>query len=92
MRSNKRHSFKEVMEMSKITIWLTTGILLSYFAFTSGLVYKLMENDVTSSFVVPYSAALSGEQTGLLGVYTEDDIRCAEWLAYDQQPAVRALV
>jgi hypothetical protein len=69
--------------MSKTAIWVTTGILLAYFIFTSGLVYEATGSEVTDKFIVPYSAALSGERTGLFGVYSEDDIKCAEWLAYE---------
>lgn len=69
--------------MSKRAIWLTTAILLFYFVpFTSGLVYEVTGSNATDKFIVPYSAALSGERTGLIGVYTQDDIKCAEWLAY----------
>ncbi len=75
-------------KMSKIAIWSTTGILLAYFVFTSGLVYEATGSEVTDKLIVPYSAALSGERTGLFGVYIEDDIRCAEWLAYESDPNI----
>jgi hypothetical protein len=29
---------------------------------------------------IPYSIALSGERTGLFGVYTKGDVECAKWL------------
>jgi hypothetical protein len=74
--------------MSKIAIWITTAILLAYFVFTSGLVYETTGSEVTDRLIVPYSAALSGERTGLFGVYTEDDIRCAEWLAYESDTSI----
>ncbi len=67
-------------KMAKSTIWLTVGILLAYFAFTSGVVYEVMGSNITDRLVVPYSASLSGERTGLIGVFSKDDIECAEWL------------
>ena len=74
--------------MSKTAIWLTAGILLAYFIFTSGLVYEATGSDVTDKFIVPYSASLSGERAGLFGVYTKGDIKCAEWLAYESDPTI----
>jgi len=74
--------------MSKIAIWLTTGILLFTFIFYSGLVYEVTGKDVTDKLIVPYSASLSGERTGLFGIYTEDDVRCAEWLAYESDQSI----
>jgi uncharacterized membrane protein len=66
--------------MTKLSIWLTTSILLLYFVFTSGLVYEITASNTTDKFIVPYSAALSGEHTGLIGIFTKDDVKCAEWL------------
>jgi uncharacterized membrane protein len=60
---------------------LAAGLLLVYFVFTSGMVYEFRGDNITDKLIVPYSIALSGERTGLIGVYTEDDIRCAEWIA-----------
>jgi uncharacterized membrane protein len=67
--------------MNKLAIWLSTGVLLFYFAFTSGVVYEATRSNVMDKLVVPFSLALSGERTGLVGIYTDDDIRCVEWLA-----------
>ena len=74
--------------MTKIGVWVAVGILLSYFVFTSGLVYEVSGSNVTDKFIVPYSASLSGERTGLMSVYTKDDIKCAEWLAYKSDQSV----
>ena len=63
--------------------WIITGILLSYYLFTSGLIFKLNTVQGISSVETPYSFALSAEDTGIVGVYTEDDIRCAKWLIND---------
>jgi hypothetical protein len=48
--------------------------------FTSGLVYEVMGSTVTDKMIVPYSIALSGERTGLAGIFTADDQKCAEWI------------
>jgi len=66
--------------MSKRTIWITTSILLIYFIFTSGSAYEAMGSNITNRLVAPYSFALSGERTGLVGIFTKDDVKCAEWL------------
>jgi len=60
--------------------WIITSILLAYYLFTSGLVFKLNTVHGISSVETSYSFALSSEDTGIVGVYTEDDIRCAKWL------------
>jgi len=65
---------------SKMSVWIYTVVLLSYFAFTSGAIYEAMGSNVTNKLIVPFSYALSGERTGLAGVHTEDDIRCVEWI------------
>jgi hypothetical protein len=78
--------------MSKTAIWLTTILLLIYFIFTSGLVYEVTGSNATDKFIVPYSAALSGERTGLIGVYTKDDVKCAEWLAYKSNQGIPIVV
>ena len=67
---------------------LTTAVLLGYFIFTSGLVYEATGSEVTDRLVVPYNLALSGERTGLTGIYTEDDQRVAEWLVETDMPVV----
>jgi hypothetical protein len=69
------------IKMSRVFMWAATGILLTYFIFTSGLVFALTDQENTQNFTVPYNLALSGENTGLVGIYTEDDIACAKWIA-----------
>jgi hypothetical protein len=63
--------------------WIITSILLAYYLFTSGLIFKLNTVQGISSVETPYSFALSAEDTGIVGVYTEDDIQCAMWLVKD---------
>jgi len=70
---------------SSITV---ASVLLVYFVFTSGTVYEVMRSEVTSSMVVPYSLSLSGERTGLVGLFTKDDQRCAEWIVNQSQEGI----
>lgn len=56
------------------------SLLVLYLAFTSGLVFEFAKSN-SGSIDIPFSYALSGERTGLTGVYTKDDIVCAKWLA-----------
>jgi hypothetical protein len=67
--------------MAKRTNYVITAVLLVYFVFTSGLVYEVTGSEVTDRMVVPYSIPLSGERTGLVGVFIEDDLRCAKWVS-----------
>ncbi len=67
--------------MSKRTSLITCVLLLAYFAMTSGLVFEAVKRQSTSSINVPYTLALSGERTGILGVYNADDVASAMWLA-----------
>jgi hypothetical protein len=61
---------------------IAISVLMFYFLFTSGFIYEIMGSTITNQMVVPYSIALSGERTGLVGLFTEDDQRCAEWIVY----------
>lgn len=74
--------------MNKLAIWLSAGVLLFYFVFTSGIVYEATGSNVMDKLVVPFSLALSGERTGLVGIYTDDDIRCVEWLAKNRDRSI----
>lgn len=68
--------------------WIVASLLLVYYLFTSGLVFKLNTVQGISSVETPYSFALSSEDTGIVGVYTSDDINCAQWLVNDSDPTV----
>ena len=74
-------SYRGGKGVTKLGTWLAAGILLVLFIFTSGLVFKFNTNKVIGSLDTPYSFALSHERTGMVGVFTKDDIECAEWLA-----------
>jgi hypothetical protein len=71
--------------------WIIASILLVYYLFTSGLVFKLNTVQGISSVETPYSFALSSEDTGIVGVYTEDDIICAKWLVNDSDPNIQIM-
>jgi uncharacterized membrane protein len=71
--------------------WIITSILLAYYLFTSGLIFKLNTVQGISSVETPYSFALSSEDTGIVGVYTEDDIRCAKWLVKESNQDITIL-
>ena len=66
--------------MSKIAIWLTTGMLLIYFVFTSGLYYWASGCEVTDKLITPFSWALSAKERGLTPIATEGDMDCIRWL------------
>lgn len=66
--------------MNKIAIWLTTGILLIYFVFTSGLYYWASGCEVTNKLITPFSWALSAKEMGLTPIATKGDIDCIRWL------------
>jgi uncharacterized membrane protein len=70
--------------MAKRT-WFAPAILVIYFIFTSGLVYETTKSTVYERIDTPYSYALSYERTGITGVYNQDDINCAKWLAYESE-------
>jgi uncharacterized membrane protein len=63
--------------------WFITTIMLVYFLFTSGLIYEITQSNIIEKVDMPYSYALSYERTGIVGVYNQDDINCAVWLAYE---------
>lgn len=71
-----------------MTNWLIAGIMLGYFAFTSGVVFEVTGSEMAGSLDTPYSIGLSAERTGVVGVYNDDDVACARWLAYEADPEV----
>lgn len=76
--------------MTKLAIWLTVGILLPYYIFTSGLAYWASGSEVTGGFIVPFSWALSADR-GFTPIATEGDIDCVEWLLYESDPDILVL-
>ena len=73
---------------TNLSTWPIAGIVLVYFAFTSGGIFEVTGSEMTGSLDTPYSIALSAERTGVVGVYNDDDVACAQWLAYEANPEV----
>ncbi len=67
--------------MNKKASLIICVLLLAYFTMTSGLIFEVTKSQSDGSVNVPYILALSGERTGILGVYNADDVACAMWLA-----------
>jgi len=65
--------------MSKIGIWVSVSLLLVYFMFNSGFVYEALKYETASKIDIPYSYALSADRVGMVGIFNEDDLKCAEW-------------
>lgn len=55
-------------------------IILLYFSFTSGLVFEVSKAQEVGQIDTPYSIAFSNERVGLIGIYEDDDLRCARWI------------
>jgi len=56
--------------------------LVLYFIFTSGFIFEVTNSTATTKFDIPYSLNFSGDRTGIVGLFTTDDIKAAEWVAY----------
>ena len=78
--------------MAKKASIIVCILLLAYFIFTSGLVFEVTASDTMDRVDMPYSIAMSGERTGAIGIYNEDDIACAEWLAGDDAKGTAAIL
>jgi len=66
--------------MTKASVWIAVTVMLLYFVFTSGVAFKVTGCEIIDRIDTPHSKALSGEQLGTTAVFSEDDIRCADWL------------
>ena len=71
--------------MKKRIAIITASIILGYYLFTSGLIFELTESTKMDSLDTPYSIAFSNDRIGFVGIFNEDDIKCAEWLAYNTE-------
>jgi uncharacterized membrane protein len=61
--------------------YILLAILIIYFFFTSGFVFEVTKSNATDKIETPYSIAMSAERTGVVGLYTDSDIDCAEWFS-----------
>lgn len=69
------------MGMKKVAVYSVAGLILAYYLFTSGFVFKVTGGSKVDMMDTPYSIALSNQQLGFVGIYNEDDIACAKWIA-----------
>lgn len=58
-----------------------TVFLILYFLFTSGFIFEVTKSQSIDKFDIPYSLNFSGYRTGVVGLFSTDDIKAAEWLA-----------
>jgi len=61
--------------------FVTLGVLIPYFLFTSGFIYEVTGQEVTDKVDAPYSIALSSYRLDLAGVFYWQDGAAAQWLA-----------
>jgi uncharacterized membrane protein len=61
--------------------FVTLGVLIPYFLFTSGFIYEVTGDRVTDKIDAPYSIALSSYRLDLAGVFYWQDGSAARWLA-----------
>jgi len=71
-----------VIPHQRTLIILTLGVLLPYFAFTSGVVFEILQSPSIDRHHVPYCIALSDPRLDLSGSFTEDDALVRDW-AYE---------
>jgi len=60
--------------------WAIPSVLVVYFIFTSGFIFEVTKTTGIDSIQTPYSVSLSAERTGVVGTYSEDDVKVAKWL------------
>lgn len=76
-----------VIGISTYKYWPRVIVLLAllYFSFTSGLVFEALKLQ-PDTVNVPYSIAASQDRLDLGTKYSDDDIKCAEWLSQFDTP------
>ena len=62
---------------------LTLILLIPYMLFTTGLIFEAVQETDITKVNMPYSIALSNERVGMIGTYTENDLKVRDW-ALDQ--------
>ena len=60
--------------------YLLPSILIIYFLFTSGFIFEATKSESTEKLDLPFSYGLSAERTGIIGVATQDDLNCLNWI------------
>jgi uncharacterized membrane protein len=71
--------------------WIFSFVFIMYYVFASGIVFEVTKVSSLDKFDVPFSHALSAERLGSAGIYTQDDLNCAKWLAEKSDVNLRIL-
>lgn len=58
---------------------LALGLIIPYFAFTSGAMFELSKASDISKIDMPYSVPLSNYRVDMTGVFTENDMKVRDW-------------
>ena len=74
--------------MNKKVSIVTCAFLLTYYLFTSGLVFEVTKSESMNRIDTPISIALSNHRVSAVGLYTADDIKCMKWLMNEGTPKV----
>lgn len=72
----------------RIKQWVFIVIFFVYYLFVSGIVFETVKISNINKFEIPYSHALSANRMGTVGVFTQGDLDCAEWLSKSQDLAI----
>jgi uncharacterized membrane protein len=67
---------------------IITFIFIVYYAFVSGIVFEVTKVPDITKLQIPYSYALSAERAGGVGIFTQDDLNCADWLSTESDSAI----
>jgi len=68
--------------------WLVLGVLLPYFAFTSGAVFELTTTSSIETINMPYNIALSNHRLDLSGSFSQADIVVRDWASAQNLNAI----
>jgi uncharacterized membrane protein len=78
--------------MSKPTVIFAVVIIFVYFIFTSGLWFWISDCKDTTKIITPFSYSLSGEKTGLVGITTQGDLDCIDWILNKSDQSLKVMV
>lgn len=69
--------------MGKKTYIGLAVFMIGFYLFTSGFILEVSKDETLNQVNIPYSIALSNKRVEITGIFTDDDVACAEWLAYE---------
>lgn len=78
--------------MSKSVIVFTAIVLIMNFIFTSGFWFWLSDCKDTSRITTPFAYSLSAEKTGLVGITTQSDLDCIDWILNKSDQSMKVMV